>query len=195
MIFYRTVSHYAWQLYYLLACFFLSFYSLFQQYCQLYIGGPLYCSTYRLMHTLFHIKTVIIPRDRCRPEGFSPRVDIGRGMITVLIWKKAYINLFITYFNIELKRTTLYSHTDTKLMDMSDRYPLRVLLPKLQQIFPLRTSTLSKRQLRDGRKWRHGAHERLDIVLSEFCPDGRYRCGTSGVYVWAKLTSLLINMW
>ena len=60
-------------------------------------------SIYRLMHALFHIKTVIIPRDRYRPEAFSPRVDISRGMITVLIWKKACINLFITYFNIELK--------------------------------------------------------------------------------------------
>ena len=74
---------------------------------------------YRLMHALFHIKTPIIPRDRYRPGGFSPRDDIGRGMITVLIWKKAYINLFITYFNIELKRTNLTSHTDTQLMDMS----------------------------------------------------------------------------
>jgi hypothetical protein len=58
---------------------------------------------------------------RDRPEGFSPRVDIGRGMVTVLIWKKAcIINLFIThfnieftYFNIELKRTKLTSHTHT----------------------------------------------------------------------------------
>ena len=77
------------------------------------------------MHALFHIKTVIVPRDRYRPEGFSQRVDIGRGMITVLMWKKACINLFITYFNIELKRTKLTSHTDTKLMDMSDQYRLR----------------------------------------------------------------------
>ena len=83
------------------------------------------CNNYRLMHALFRIRTVIIPRDRYRPEGFRPRVDIGRGMITVLIWKKACINLFITYFNIELKRTKLTSHTDTKLMDMSDRYRLR----------------------------------------------------------------------
>ena len=37
----------------------------------------------------------------------------------------ACINLLITYFNIELKRTKLTSHTDTKLMDMSDRYRLR----------------------------------------------------------------------
>ena len=57
---------------------------------------------YRLMHTLFHIRTVIIQRDRYRPEGFSLSINIGRGMITVLIWKKACINLFITYFNIEL---------------------------------------------------------------------------------------------
>ena len=113
-------------------------------------------------------------------------ISIGRGMITVLILKKACINLFITYFNIELKRTKLTSHTDTKLMDMSDRYRLRVLLPKRQQIFP--RWTFSKRQLTVGRKWRHGAQERLDIVLSEFCPDSRYRCGTSGVYVWAKFT-------
>ena len=89
------------------------------------------------MHVLFRIKTFIIPRDRYRPEGYSPRVDIGRGMITVLIWKKACINQFITYFNIELKRTKLTSHTDTKLMDMSDRYQMKVLLPKRQQIFPL----------------------------------------------------------
>jgi hypothetical protein len=42
--------------------------------------------------------------------------------LTVLIWKRACINLFITYFNIELTRTKLTSHTDTKLMDMSDQY-------------------------------------------------------------------------
>jgi hypothetical protein len=35
------------------------------------------------MHTLFHIRNVIIPRDQYRPEGFSPSVDIGRGMIIV----------------------------------------------------------------------------------------------------------------
>jgi hypothetical protein len=69
------------------------------------------------------------------PEGFSPSVDIGRGMITIPIWKKACINLFITYFNIEFKRTKLSSHTDTKHMDMSDRYRLRVLLPKHQHIY------------------------------------------------------------
>jgi hypothetical protein len=145
------------------------------------------------MHALFHIKTVIILRDRDRPEGFSPRIDIGREMITVLIWKKACINLFITYFNIELKRTKLTSHTDTKLMD-SDRYRLRVLLPKQQQIFPRWTSTFSKRQLTVGRKWRHGAPREAWYVLSEFCPD---ICPWAdfAVYLWAKLTLLLIQMW
>ena len=88
------------------------------------------------MHALSHIKTVIIPRDRYRPESSSSRVDVDRGMITVPIWKKTCINLFITYFNIELKRTNLISHTETKLMDMSDRYQLRVLLPKRQQYVP-----------------------------------------------------------
>jgi hypothetical protein len=53
---------------------------------------------YRLMHALFHIRIVIIPRDRYRLVGF-----------------KACIDLFITYFNIELKRTKLTSHTHTKL--------------------------------------------------------------------------------
>ena len=72
------------------------------------------------MHARFHIRTVIILRDRYRPEGFSvrPRVDNGRGMITALKWKKACINLFITYFNIELKRKKVTSHTVTKLMDI-----------------------------------------------------------------------------
>jgi hypothetical protein len=44
--------------------------------------------------------------------------------------------------------------------------------------------------LTGGRKWHHGAHERLDIVLSEFCPNicpWAVITGTSGVYVWAKL--------
>ena len=84
------------------------------------------------MHALFHIRTVIIPRNRYRPEDFSTRVDIGWGMITVIIWKKAYINLFITYFNIELKNIKLTSHTGTKLMDMSDRYRLRDNSPDME---------------------------------------------------------------
>ena len=42
----------------------------------------------------------------------SRETDIGqralaRGMITVLLWKKACSNLFITYFNIELKKNKI----------------------------------------------------------------------------------------
>jgi hypothetical protein len=35
-------------------------------------------------------------------------------------------------------------------------------------MFPRWSPTFSKRQLTVGRKWRHGTHERLDIVLSLF---------------------------
>ena len=93
---------------------------------------------------------------------------LSRGMITVLLWKKACINLFITYFNIELKRTKL------TFLCLDFSYFLQkspFLLPKPQQIFSRWTPTFSKRQLTGGRKWRHGAHERLHIMLSEFCPD------------------------
>jgi hypothetical protein len=33
------------------------------------------------MHALFHIRTVIIPREPYRPEGFSPRFDIGHALM------------------------------------------------------------------------------------------------------------------
>ena len=142
---------------------------------------------YRLMHALFHIKIVFIPRDRYRPEGFSPRVDIGRGMITVLIWKRECINLFITYFNIELKRTKLTSCTDIKLMDMSDQYRLRVLLPKHQQIFPRRTSTFSKRQLTSWGS-REACYRVIKVLPRWQLSLWHFRCLRMG-----KLTLLLIN--
>jgi hypothetical protein len=70
-------------------------------------------------------------------------------MKTVLIWKKACIDLFIIYFNIELKRTKLTFYRDTKLIQ---------------------------------------AHERLDIVLSEFCLD---------ICPWADIVVALpvLNVW
>ena len=37
------------------------------------------CINNRLMHALFHIRTVITPRDRYWLEGLSLMVDIGRG--------------------------------------------------------------------------------------------------------------------
>jgi hypothetical protein len=95
--------------------------------------------------------------------------------------KKALITLFIIYFNIELKRAKLTSHTDTKLMDMRDRYGLRFLLPRHQQIFPRWTSKFFKRQLTFRRKWRHGAHKRV------LMPSGRYRSlGMITVLIWKK---------
>ena len=147
------------------------------------------CINNRLMHALFHIRTVIIPGNRYRTEGFSPRVDVGWEMITALIWKKACINLFITYFNVELKRTKLTSHRHTKLVDMIDRYRLRDdNYPDMEKgmhwpnyhIFQ-HWIKITKLALRVGRKWHHGPHERLDIVLSEFCSDGlisrwHFRC-------------------
>jgi hypothetical protein len=54
---------------------------------------------------VIHIWTVIIPRERYGPEGFSPRVDIS---------------LFIAYFNIELQRTKLTSTAYTKLVWVID---------------------------------------------------------------------------
>jgi hypothetical protein len=67
------------------------------------MGEWLLYDKYRLMHALFHIRIVIIP-----------------------IWKNACINLFITYFSIELKTTKLTSHTHTHThKTMSDWYQLR----------------------------------------------------------------------
>jgi hypothetical protein len=157
--------------------------------------------TYRLMHAFFHIRTVIIPRDRYQAEGFSPRVDNGRVMIAELIWKRACINQFITYFNIELKRTKLTSHTDTKLMDMSDRYRLRDNSSDMETSTNLssldadlcQTKIDSWAEVTTWGSWE--AWYRVISVFPWYLPMGWYRCGTSGVYVWTKLTLLLINMW
>jgi hypothetical protein len=107
--------------------------------------------TYRLMHDLFHIRTVVIPRDRYRPDGFSPRVDIGGGMK----WKRAGINLFITYFNMELKRTKFTSLTDTKL----------IWIWGIDIGWGMITVLIWKKSCIDL------FIERLDMVLSDFCPD------------------------
>jgi len=84
----------------------------------------------------FSISGLLSSLDRYRPESFSPRVDIGRGICI----KK----------NIELKRTKLTSHTDTKLIWIS-----------LMMI----TFLLWKKSYIDL------FIERVDIVLSDFCPD------------------------
>ena len=111
--------------------------------------------TYRLMDALFHIRTVIIARDRYPSDGFSPKVDIGRGMITVLKWKKACINLLITYFNIEIKRTNLTSHTDTE----------RTWIWVIDIGWGMITEMFWKKSSIDL------FIERFAIMLSDFCPD------------------------
>ena len=61
------------------------------------------------------------------PEGFSPRDDISRGLITRTIWKRPCINLFITYF----------SRADNMLLPFTKWQipcycPLKMLLPRRQ---------------------------------------------------------------
>ena len=54
--------------------------------------------TYRLIHDLF-ILPLLLARDLdIGPEGFIPRNDISRGLMTRAIWKRPCIYLFITYF-------------------------------------------------------------------------------------------------
>ena len=110
---------------------------------------------------------------------------INRGMITVQKWKKACNNLFITYLNIELKRTKLNSHTDTKL----------IWIWVINIGWGMITVLLWKKSCIDL------FIERLDIVLSDFCPD---ICPWADIAValpvftynvWAKLKLLFINMW
>ena len=69
--------------------------------------------------------------------------------------EKACINLFITYFNIELKRTKLISHTNTKL----------IWIWVINIGWGMITVLLWKKSCIDL------FIERLDIVLSDFCPD------------------------
>jgi hypothetical protein len=71
----------------------------------------------RLMHAVFHIWTVIIPRERYGPFNIELQrtkltstaytkliwvIDIGWVMITVLLWKKSCIDLFIERLDIVL---------------------------------------------------------------------------------------------
>ena len=80
---------------------------------------------------------------------------LTRGVITVLKWKKACIYQFITYFNIELKRTKLTSHTDTKF----------IWIWVINIGWGMITVMLWQKSCIDL------FIERLDVVLSEFCTD------------------------
>jgi hypothetical protein len=133
----------------------------------------------------------------------SRETDIGRRALTRR-WKKACINLFITYFNIELKRTKLTSHRYQSYgYVLVTTYFIRenqFLLPKQQHIFSRWTTTFSKRQCIDS--WAEvtscgarAAWYRVIRVLPRYLPMSWYRCDTFGVYVWENLTLLFINMW
>ena len=149
--------------------------TLFLWYCQYQRTDLIWKRAY-IMHTLFHIRTYAYPfpyEDCYHPErpisarGLlssretyidqralgGPRVDIGWGMIPVLKWKKACINLFITYFNIELKRKKLTSHTDTKL----------IWIWVINIGWGMITILLWKKSCIDL------FIERFDIMLSDFC--------------------------
>ena len=131
-------------------------------------------------------------------RGFSPRFEVGRGMITILIWNKAYINLCITYFNIELKRNTINFPHRQQTYGYKWSISFEGYQRKHQQICPHWAPTFSKRQLSwvGVTSWDpRGAWYRVISVLPRYLPMGWYRYGTSGVYVWAKLTLLFINMW
>jgi hypothetical protein len=126
-----------------------------------YCSGVTINTVSLFMLNLYQTTTLLLEIDNIRT--LSANIKLIIGMITVLIWQRACINLFITYFNIELKRTKLTSCTDTKLMDMSDRYRLRLLIPKRQQIFPRPISTLGLK------------------------PSGRYRSlGMKTILIWKR---------
>jgi hypothetical protein len=131
--------------------------------------------TYRLMHAFFHIRTVIIQRVRYRPEGFRLRVDISQGMITVLIWKKAQFWYGKRHALIYLSHTNVFQHWIKKNkinfththQTMSDWYRFRDdNSPDMEKGMHC--------SIYKG-AWYHVVLfiKRLDIMLSEFCPDIR----------------------
>jgi hypothetical protein len=109
-----------------------------------------------------------------RETDIDQRADIGRGMIIILKWKKACINLLITYVNIELKRTKLTSHTDTK--------PIWIWVIDIG--WGMIAVLLWKKSCID-----------LFIYRNAWYRVIRFCCGTSCVYVWVAFTLLLIHMW
>jgi hypothetical protein len=56
-------------------------------------------STYRIKHNLFHISLVIIQRHTYWPTT-STWTNMGRKMITRLIWKMSYFNILFLYLKI-----------------------------------------------------------------------------------------------
>jgi hypothetical protein len=84
----------------------------------------------------------------------------------------------ISVERFELKRTKLTSHADTKLIWISLRNDDSPVMEKVIHWYIYRK-----------------AWYRVIRFLPRYLTMGRYRCGTSGVYVWAQLMLLFINMW
>ena len=137
----------------------------------------------------------------------SRETDIGQrvlvqGSISVEGWQQSWYgkrHTLIYLSHISTLNFKLTSDTDTKLMDMSDR--LRDNSPDMETPTNLSSldTDLSQTTIdswAEVTSW--GSREawyRVISVLPRYLPMGWYRYGTSGVYVWAKLTLLLINMW
>ena len=89
-------------------------------------------------------------------------------------------------------------------MDMSDRYRLRDdNSPDMEKgmhwsIYHIFQHLINKKKINFPHRIDSGAKVMSwgsREALPQYLPIGWYHCGTSDVYVWAKLTLLLINMW
>ena len=61
------------------------------------------------------------------PEGFSSRDNISRGLMTIAIWKRPCINIFITYFARADKMLLLFTRGQ-----ITCYCPRKMLLPRRQ---------------------------------------------------------------
>ena len=115
---------------------------------------------YRLMHVLFHIKTVIIPRDRYRPEGqYQSKDDNSPDM------EKGMHQSIYHIFQHWIKKNKInftHTHTHTQLWVIAIGWGMITIL-----IWKKACIVLFIKRL-----WYFVLFiKRLDIMLSEFCPD------------------------
>jgi hypothetical protein len=132
-------------------------------------------------------------------------------MITVLLWKKSCIDLFIERLDIVLSDFcpnicpwACHVYVWAKLMSSTDidhSYDIHISLVSVWKVNFVLFNSMLKYVISVSRDdnsplWKKSCIdlfiERLDIVLSDFCPNiCPWACH---VYVWAKLMLLLINM-
>ena len=135
---------------------------------------------YRLMHALFHIRTVIIPRDPYRPEGRyrsrdDNRPDMEKSMHLSIYhifqhWiKKNKINFFVFgFFIFSTKVSVSASETPTNLSSLD------------ADIFQTTIDSWAEVTSYGSRE----AWHRVIRVLPRYLPMAWYRCGTSGVITY-----------